>query len=219
MAPGLLLRDRSTSSYISPSPSNHNLAASSNNLPHGQRKIRKQNVNLLSPSKSNWSLHKSSESTRLPRYIDPVFVVIWVFVASGLPASVWPSPLLTLRSGQRPPSGGRGRETRRCFRTWSSSGPASPASSPESNVCDQNRIWRPAPLSFYLSCCKYNYWNPEAAGEELFSSQFIITISCLTSFWKILDKWGILNHVPHNFVTFSRHRKWDVDMWTFSWWW
>lgn len=136
-------------------------------------------------------------------------------------ASAWPSPPLTMRPG--PPSGGI--ETRRCSTTWSSSGPASQVSSPESDIdiCDENRIWRPALKSAYFSCLQKNNKNRISRNRcqvrELLSSQFIITISCLTSFWKILDKWGILNHVPHNFVTFSRHRKWDVDMWTFSWWW
>ena len=70
----------------------------------------------------------------------------------GPPASAWPSPPLRMRPG--PPSGGT--ETRRCSATWSSSGPASPVSSPESNICDENRIWRPALKSAYFSCLYIN---------------------------------------------------------------
>ena len=137
-------------------------------------------------------------------------------------ASAWPSPPLTMRPD--PPSGGT--ETTRCSTTWSSSGPASPVSSQESNICDENQIWRPALKSAYFSCShkitEVEYREIDARlGLRSYCphNSSSLCISCLTSFWKILDKWGILNHVPHNFVTFSRDRKWDVDMWTFSWWW
>ena len=67
----------------------------------------------------------------------------------GLLVSAWPSPPLTMMRPD-PPSGGT--ETRRCSATWSSSGPASQVSSPESDVCDENRIWRPALKSAYFGC-------------------------------------------------------------------